>query len=205
MDPLKRDPNINIQVPARPIISQCGAPTEKIGRFLDYFLKPIVKKHNTYIKDTRDFINKIERLIVPKSALLVTYDVTSLYTNLRFNDLLSSLRYELENNMDIKYDIPRPSTENLVKIAELMLKNNEFMFDEQPYRQIIGAPQGAVPSPEICDIAIFRHINSILDRYDDNDKILTHVRFRDDGFIILNCSNASAMKLFEIANSALHV
>ena len=202
MDPLKRDPNINIQVPARPIISQCGAPTEKIGRFLDYFLKPIVKKQNTYIKDTRDFINKIERLIVPKSALLVTYDVTSLYTNLRFNDLLSSLRYELENNMDIKYDIPRPSTENLVKIAELMLKNNEFMFDEQPYRQIIGAPQGAVPSPEICDIAIFRHINSILDRYDDNDKILTHVRFRDDGFIILNCSKASAMKLFEIANSA---
>ena len=92
MDPLKRDPNINIQVPARPIISQCGAPTEKIGRFLDYFLKPIVKKQNTYIKDTRDFINKIERLIVPKSALLVTYDVTSLYTNLRFNDLLSSLR-----------------------------------------------------------------------------------------------------------------
>ena len=96
MDPLKKDPNV-----ARPIISQCGAPTEKIGRFLDYFLKPIVKKQNTYIKDTQDFINKIERLLVPKSALLVTYDVTSLYTNLWFTNLLSSLRYKLENNMDI--------------------------------------------------------------------------------------------------------
>ena len=56
MDPLKKDPNVAIQVSARPIISQCGAPTEKIGRFLDYFLKPIVKKQNTYIKDIRDFI-----------------------------------------------------------------------------------------------------------------------------------------------------
>ena len=94
---------------------------------------------------------------MPKSALLFTYDVTSLYTKLRFSDLLSSLRYELENNMDICYDILRPSADNLVKVAELLLNNNEFMFDEQPYRQVIGAPQCAVPSPEICDIAIFRH------------------------------------------------
>ena len=94
---------------------------------------------------------------MPKSALLFTYDVTSLYTKLRFSDLLSSLRYELENSMDICYDIPRPSADNLVKIAELLLNNNEFMFDEQPYKQVIGAPQCAEPSPEICDIAIFHH------------------------------------------------
>ena len=129
MDPLKKDPYVAIQVSARPIISQCGAPTEKIGRFLDYFLKPIVKKQNTYIKDIRDFINKIERLVVPKSELLVTYDATSLYTNLRFSDLLSSLRHELENSMDICYDILRPSTDNLVKTAEMLLNKNEFMFD----------------------------------------------------------------------------
>ena len=54
MDPLKKDSNVAIQVPARPIISQCGAPTETIGRFLDYFLKPIVKKQNNiYQRHTR--------------------------------------------------------------------------------------------------------------------------------------------------------
>ena len=139
---------------------------------------------------------------MPKSAFLVTYDVTSLYTNLRFSALLSSLRYEPENNMDICYDIPRPSKDNLVKIAEMLLNKNEFMFDKQPYRQVIGAPQDAVPSPGICDIAIFRHIKSIMKKNEEIDKILIHVRFRDDGFIIMNCSHASAKTLFEIANNA---
>ena len=98
--------------------------------------------------------------------------------------------------------MPRPSTDNLVKIAEMLLNNNEFMFDKQPYRQVTGAPQGAVPSPEICDIAIFLHINSIMKKFEEKDKILVHVRFRDDGFIIMNCSHASAKTLFEIANNA---
>ena len=66
--------------------------TEKIGSFLDYFLKPIVRKQSTYIKDTKEFINKVERVSVPDSALLVTYDTTSLYTNLRFEDILSALK-----------------------------------------------------------------------------------------------------------------
>ena len=76
------------------------------------------------------------------------------------------------------------------------------MFDKQPYRQVIGAPQGAVPSPEICDIAIFRHINSIMKKFEEKDKTLIHVRSRDDGFIIMNCSHESAKTLFEIANNA---
>ena len=79
----------------RPIIAQCGAITEKIGRFLDYFLKPIVQKQHTYIRDTNEFITKLEQIKVPESALLVTYDVTSLYTNLHFEELLSSLKIEI--------------------------------------------------------------------------------------------------------------
>ncbi len=83
---------------------------------------------------------------IPKSALLITYDVTSLYTNFRFNELLIALRMVLNENDDIQYEIVRPSTTSLVKIAEILLTNNEFTFDGQSYKQIVGAPQGAVPS-----------------------------------------------------------
>ena len=201
MDPIKKDPNVEIKVPGRPIISQCGAATENIGRFLDYFLKPIVKKQSTYIKDTKEFINKIERIIVPESSLLITYDITSLYTNLRFKDILSALKIELDKNTDIQYSIRRPSSCSLVKIAEILLTSNEFHFDGQAYRQIIGAPQGAVPSPEICDIAIYHHIEEILGCFDSSNLISFHVRFRDDGFLIFNGSRKKAEELFEIANS----
>ena len=201
MDPIKKDPNLKIKVPGRPIISQCGSATENIGRFLDYFLKPIVKKQSTYIKDTKEFINKVEQVNVSESSLLITYDITSLYTNLRFADILSALKMELDKNNDMQYSIKRPSSCSLVKIAEILLTSNEFHFDGQAYRQIIGAPQGAVPSPEICDIAIYYHINEILDRFDSSNLHSFHVRFRDDGFLIFNGSRTEVEELFQIANS----
>lgn len=77
--------------PGRPIISQCGTPTEKIGHYCDHVLVSIVQKQNSDIKDTSDFILKIESLIVPENAILVTYDVTSIYTNMEFDELLHSV------------------------------------------------------------------------------------------------------------------
>ena len=56
---------------------------------------------------------------------------------------------------------------SLVRIAEILLTRNEFSFNAYSYNQIIGAPQGAIPSPEICDIAIFHHISKIMDRFSD--------------------------------------
>ena len=107
-----------------------------------------------------------------------------MYTNLRFEELLSSLETELDDNSNMPYEIQRPSTANLVRIAEILLTRNEFSFNGYAYKQIIGALQDAVPSPKICDIAIFHHINKIIDIFSDRENILFHVRLRDDGFII---------------------
>ena len=66
----------------RPIISGCDGPTERLSSFIDKLLQPIALKQESYLKDTTDFINFIERTRVPKNAILVSMDVTSLYTNI---------------------------------------------------------------------------------------------------------------------------
>lgn len=197
-----KDPNLNIRVPGRPIISQCSGPTESLGRYLDYFLKPIVKTQLTYIRDTTDLIKLIENLPLPKDVKLVAYDITSLYTNLPFDDILEALRETLPHHEGIDNDIARPTNDQLLEITKLILTKNEFEFNDKFYKQIVGAPQGAVPSPEICDIAIYRHINSILDRFQHGDKILLHKRFRDDGLILFNGTTSEIESLFTLANSA---
>ena len=69
-------------VPERPVISNCGIPTEKASKFLDYHLKPIMHRGNSYIKDSGDFINKIKDLQnIPEGAIVVTEDVVGLYPN----------------------------------------------------------------------------------------------------------------------------
>ena len=43
------------KVPGRPVISNCGTPTEKVSEFLDHHLQPIMKQGESYIRDTEDF------------------------------------------------------------------------------------------------------------------------------------------------------
>ena len=95
--------------------------------------------------------------------LLVTYDITSLYTNLRFEEITQAIQRSLDEPVDIEYPIIKPENKFLVEITKLSLSNNEFTFHGKSYRQIIGASMGAVASPEICDIAIYNHINPILE------------------------------------------
>ena len=66
----------------RPIISGCDGPTERISAFLDRLLQPIAQRQASYLKDSTDFINFIASTEVPKHAIIVSMDVTSLYTNI---------------------------------------------------------------------------------------------------------------------------
>ena len=46
-------------VPSRPVIFNCGYYMENISSFLDYHLQPLVKKVDSYIKDTNHFLKKL--------------------------------------------------------------------------------------------------------------------------------------------------
>ena len=42
--------------PGRPVVSANGCSTEKISAFVDNFLRPLVPKIKSYVRDTTDFI-----------------------------------------------------------------------------------------------------------------------------------------------------
>ena len=80
-------------VPGRPVISNCGTPTEKVSEFLDHHLKPVMQEGDSYIKDTGDFLNKIKNInAIPKNAILVTADVVGLYPSIPHQAGLKALR-----------------------------------------------------------------------------------------------------------------
>ncbi|XP_071124232.1 uncharacterized protein [Mytilus edulis] len=163
-----------VHVPGRPIISQCSGPLLNIGKYLDYFLLPLVKTQATYLSDTSDFIRYIESTHTKQSDLLVSYDITSLYTNLNFNEINTAIENTLKDHVNQEYEIKRPSTESLLDILSILLTKNEFTFNENAYKQIVGVSMGGVASPEISDIAIFDHINNIIEQYPYKDNIKFH-------------------------------
>ncbi|XP_069102132.1 uncharacterized protein [Argopecten irradians] len=187
-------------IPSRPIISQCNSPTMKIGRFIDNFLVPLVQKQETYLKDTKDFINKIEGITLPPKTMLVSYDVTSMYTNMTFGELLEAVERAIpsEHKTDT---LPMPPREDITYLLKILLENNEFQFGKQYYKQVIGAAMGAVPSPEICDLRMYEILKCIIERYPYRNSILLHYRYRDDGFMVFACSHEQIKLFFEIANA----
>ena len=46
----------------RPIVSGCNGPTESISRFVDYLLQPIAQRQDSYIRDSKQFVQIIESL-----------------------------------------------------------------------------------------------------------------------------------------------
>ena len=53
------------------VISNCGYYTENILSVLDYYLQPLGKKIESYIKDTNRFLKKLKELgSLPKNVIL---------------------------------------------------------------------------------------------------------------------------------------
>lgn len=185
----------------RPIISQIGSPTERISHYVDYFLLPIVQSQKTYIKDTKDFINKIESIKPPKNCLLVTYDVTSMYTNMTFNELSTAVEEALSNfDCSMHSDIPCPETADLMFLLKCILENTIFEFNGKYYKQTIGCPMGSPSSPEISDIRMYQITEMLVNNSEYKQKICFHGRFRDDGFMIYDGSENEIKRFFETAN-----
>ena len=97
----------------------------------------------SYIKDSGDFIKKINNLdSIPENAILVTADVVGLYPSIPHEVDLRALREAL-NKRDEK-TIP---TEELLKMAEFVLKNNYFEFGNKIKQQISGTVIGTTFVP----------------------------------------------------------
>ena len=125
----------------------CGTLTEKVSGFLDHQLQPIVKQGNSYIKDAGDFLEKLRAIgEIPKGAILVTADVVGLYPSIPHDESLKVLW----NQYDKFIDKTAP-TEDIIKMAEFVCKNNWFEFNSKFYKQISGTAIGTkfVP-PHAC-------------------------------------------------------
>jgi hypothetical protein len=42
-----------------PVVSDCGSETYRVCELIDFFLKPLATQHESYIRDSYDFIDEI--------------------------------------------------------------------------------------------------------------------------------------------------
>ena len=91
--------------PGRPVISSVNCHTSRISEFVDYYLQPEVKKLKSYVKDTTDFIKKIEPIDhVSDDSYLVSLDVRSLYTDIPHKEGIEAVKQKLKKSKPVVYN-----------------------------------------------------------------------------------------------------
>ena len=101
-------------VPGTPVISNSGFFTENISAFLEYHLKPLSQKVKSFIKDTNDFLKKLNELRdLPDDFILCTIDIVGLYPNISHKEGLEAIRKALDKREDQAI-----STDSLIILAQ---------------------------------------------------------------------------------------
>ncbi|XP_064621108.1 uncharacterized protein LOC135483965 [Lineus longissimus] len=169
--------------PGRPIMSANDCPTERISQLADHFLQPLVKTTKSYIKDTTHFLQTITALgEIPAGTLLVTLDVTSLYTNIPIWEGKRAVARHLRN----RGQQHGPNNQSIIKLLDLVLSQNNFQFNKQNYLQVSGTAMGTKVAPSFANLFMAdfeeRHV------YTHPTQPLVWVRFIDDIFALFACT-----------------
>ena len=83
-------------VPGRPIVAGTQSLTEPLSQYLDLHIKKLVFHLPSYLKDTTDFLNRLNSVqLTEENVYLCTMDITALYTNVPHTEGLEALSYFL--------------------------------------------------------------------------------------------------------------
>ena len=116
--------------PGRPIVSACSCPTELISSYLDKIMAPIVRSLPSYVKDSQHALQIFRDFnFLGEDKLIFTMDITSLYTVIPNCEGLLALKHFFALRT-----VKKPSSETLLRLAELVLTLNCFSFAGSYYK-----------------------------------------------------------------------
>ena len=180
--------------PGRPIVSDCGSESYRVAEYIDEFLGPLATAHNSYVKDTTDFIEKVTKLSIPENAMLFSMDVESLYTNIDNTSGLEAVKQAFRRSTNCN----RPDAE-ILELLGISLNNNAFQFQGKFYKQIWGTAMGQKYAPNYANIFMAEWERQALDKCPK--KPLLYLRYLDDIFGIWTHGEAEFNTFWKILNT----
>lgn len=178
----------------RPIVSDCGSETYKIAEYIDHFLNPISQTHQSYLKDTFDFIDKIKLKPFPANSFLFTIDVESLYTNINTELGLQAVKHIFQQNPD-----PLRPDKAILKLLEINLTRNDFEFNSELFLQVQGTAMGKKFAPAYANIYMAEWERTLF--YRCSSLPLMYYRYLDDIFGIWHHGESSFHHFIDMANA----
>ena len=164
----------------RPVTSQCGSLFDIVSTYIDRHLQDLVRLTPSYVKNSREVLQRLRDLHLPPGSKLFTSDAESMYTNIDPEDGLKIIElYINEYGHEYKCHFPK---DLLLRLLRLVMTTSIFNFGNTYWRQLIGTAMGTSCACAYATLffAYFERKNLSTPTYTDNLQL--YIRFIDDIF-----------------------
>jgi hypothetical protein len=154
-----------------------------------------MRKNPSFIKDTTAFINKIKNFKCKEGSILVSADVSGLYTVINHEEGTAACKEALNTrSTGEKKSMP---TRFITRLILLILKSNCFNFFGRYFHQLTGTAMGTPMAPSYANIFMGKVEKQMLNEYRKKTGKGPDLwfRFLDDVFFVWS-SGAEELKKF---------
>ena len=176
---LRENSNIVDDLPIRPVISNIGTATYEISKYLANLLSPLTKSEYT-ISSTKEFIQRLKSKSIDPNYDMVSFDVTSLFTNVPLNYTIEVI---LDKIFKEKLITTKLSRDNFKQLLELCTKEMHFSFNGDIYKQKDGVAMGNPLGPVLANIFMVELENKLVPTL--SGKMSLWYRYVDDTFTFI--------------------
>ena len=179
----------------RPIVANNNSLLTPTARFLDHILQPVACTYPDYLHNSASLSLQLETLEVPKTAILVSVDVDSLYPSIPQTECLNIIYDELHQHRHLLLFDPNL----IIQLLQINVNNNYFQFAAFIFQQITGTAMGAAFSPTIANIFMSVIMRRFLRTQKHRPLLLK--RYIDDIIIIWTKSQQQLEQFLESLNN----
>ncbi len=130
-------PNIHkLGIPLRPIVYCIGSPSSNVSKFISNMMI----SHQSNIKNSTHFMQTVSSVCLRSDKMMVSFDVSSLFTNVPIDEAVSVIRDKLQNDESLECLSPVCITE----LLEVCLWSTYFRYNRNCCEQVDGAAMGPV-------------------------------------------------------------
>ena len=115
-------------------------------------LKAYVKNENNNAKNSTTFSNYIRNIPIKDDEIMVSFDVTSLYTNISIIDTLNIIKFYVNSDDQFTRKKVIPQDKLFLDLVHLVLTSTWYMFNSQFYQQNDGIAMGGPASSTTGEI-----------------------------------------------------
>ena len=139
----KRDSHGKWTGAVRPIVSSICSPTYGLSKWLDFYLRPYLRKTSTFLRDSPSLIKMLRSTPINADTLFLTLDAQSLYTSIPPFAAMQVISTMTKDH---------PKHAYFVQALDLIFRNNYFAFGHSYWKQTKGLAMGTPCAPTVASL-----------------------------------------------------